>query len=431
MFSRCRSLIQGLSRRPRAVVAGLTLLTLLAVGGWLGGRRLWADYHYRAARESLERGDFAAAQVHLAVCLAVWPQDAPTHLLAARCARRTGRYDEAEEHLRHSRGPGTSAADVTLEKAMLSVQRGHLRDAEDYLKRTVTPDHPDAVLALEALAVGYAKTDRLASLLECTDLWLQLRPDNAPALRWRGYAWERSGDSAKALDCYQRAVVADPNDDDARLSLGRLLVERFARPREALEQFERLRQHRPDDPAVLLGLARSYFGLARLDEARQTLNALLARHSRTPEALALRGKLALETESPRTAEKWLRDAVSLAADDREALDNLVRCLHQLGRDDEAATYRARVEKLRADLARLDALLPAIGKSPNDPALRREAGLICLRYRKDREALHWLNSALEASPGDRPTHAALAEYYRRQGKPEQAEAHRRRAEGSGE
>jgi Tfp pilus assembly protein PilF len=75
------------------------------------------------------------------------------------------------------------------------------------------------------------------------------------------------------------------------------------------------------------------------------------------------------------------------------------------------------------------LIPAIGRTPDDPKLRREAGLICLRYGKEPEGLRWLLSALEAAPRDEPTHAALADYYERQGDRRRAEAHRRLA-GSG-
>jgi tetratricopeptide (TPR) repeat protein len=424
MFFRPRTLAGLLRRHTRVALLGAALLVLLAVAGWRGGRSLWAGHHLRAARQCLERRDFAAARAHLAVCLAVWPDDGPTHLLAARCARRAGRYDEAERHLKRCRALQGPTPQATLEGALLQVQRGELGEAENYLKRTITPDHPDAALVLEALALGYLKTNRLASLLECTDLWLQVRAEDPQALRWRGYAFEGFRDADKARDCYERAVAADPLADDARLALAQLLLERFNRGRDALPHFEQLRQRRPEDPAVLLGLARCYRWLGRPDQAEQTIDALLTQPSHRAEALAERGKLALETGRPREAERWFRESVALRADDREALYGLVQCLEQLGEEEEAREGAERLKRLEADLARLSTLVAAVGRSPNDPGLRCEAGRICLRYGKDADGLHWLSSALDVAPGHAPTHAALADYYERQGRSDQAAMHRR-------
>src|SRR5262249_4630177 len=156
---------------------------------------------------------------------------------------------------------------------------------------TITPEHPDAPLVLEAMALGYVRTGRLFDLLEATDLWLQVRPENSQALRWQGYAWERLGNTERAWPCYERAVAADPGHDEARLPLAEVLLH-VSRAQDALNHFEQLRQHRPEDPAVLLGVARCSRALGRSDEAEQLLAGLLARHPGTAEALAERGKLA-------------------------------------------------------------------------------------------------------------------------------------------
>jgi tetratricopeptide (TPR) repeat protein len=426
MFSRDETRTRPPRHPLRTTLLGGVLAVLVAVAGYLVGRQLWAGYHLRAARQCLGRRDFPAASAHLTACLAVWPDDGSTQLLAARCARRAGRYDEAEEHLHRCRALEGPTQDVTLEGTLLRVQRGDLGEAESYLRRTITPDHPDAPLVLEALALGYVKTDRLASLLECTDLWLQVEPESSQALRWRGYAWERFRKFAEARDCYQRAVAADPLDDDARLGLGNLLVGRLGRPQEALDQFEQLRPRRPEDPAVLLGLARCYRQLGRPDDAEQILADLLARQPRTAEALGERGKLALDAGRTAEAEEWLRQAVDLADDDREALYNLIQCVQGQGKDDEARALNVRLKQLEADLARLDVLIPAIGRTPGDPDPRCEAGVICLHYGKTQEGLHWLQSALEVAPGHRPTHAVLADYYEQRGEHLLADAQRRLA-----
>src|ERR1700687_2119232 len=130
--------------RSRIALLSGVLVVLLIAAGYVGGRQLWAGYHLRAARECVARRDFPGASTHLETCLAVWPDDGPTHLLAARCARRAARYDDAEEHLNRCRSLQGLTPEATLEGALLHVQRGELGDAEIYLKRTITPDNPDA-----------------------------------------------------------------------------------------------------------------------------------------------------------------------------------------------------------------------------------------------------------------------------------------------
>src|SRR5262249_49459998 len=151
----------------------------------------------------------------------------------------------------------------------------------------------------------------------------------------------------------------------------------------------------------------------------QILAGLLARHPETAEALAERGKLALDADRLSEAEGWLREAVALAADDREALFNLLHCLARLGKTEEVQTRRAQLRQLETDLARMNVLLVTIARSPNDPAPRQEVGVLCLRHGRDEEGLRWLRGALEVAPWHQPTHAALADYYERRGRPDLA------------
>ena len=133
------------------------------------------------------------------------------------------------------------------------MERGEVDAVEEYLRGTIGPDNPDAPIVLEALARGYFMTDRLADLLECSELWLQIRPEETHALFWRGRAWGSSGRSFDAIDAYQQAIKADPENAEARLHLALLLLNHQQAPAEALIHFEYLHQRRPSDPAAALG----------------------------------------------------------------------------------------------------------------------------------------------------------------------------------
>jgi len=51
---------------------------------------------------------------------------------------------------------------------------------------------------------------------------LAVEPHAVNALLWRGYAREKGGQIAAALDDYERAVAVDPGDRHARANLQRL-----------------------------------------------------------------------------------------------------------------------------------------------------------------------------------------------------------------
>jgi tetratricopeptide (TPR) repeat protein len=71
------------------------------------------------------------------------------------------------------------------------------------------------------------------------------------------------------------------------------------------------------------------------EEALDALEAVLAQQPDHPEALLLKARVLLERREGQEALAVLRRAVELRPDSCEARDGLARCLHALGRDDEA------------------------------------------------------------------------------------------------
>jgi tetratricopeptide (TPR) repeat protein len=417
-----RNLWQDFRRHPLLVFLIVSLLLLIGLGAYSGIQAIRAEQQLRAARRALDQSDLNGAQTHLTVCLALSPQSTEAHFLAAQTARRSGNYDQAEHHLDECTQLGCSREAIDFERTLARAQRGDLARIEDYLLSGIDKNQPEVVLILEALAQGYLATYRLADALHCLDLWLQRQPNNIRALIWRGEVKERRNKYAEAVAAYERAVQVEPNNDNARLHLAQALV-RSDRAEEAQTNFEQLRQRRPDDPEVLLGLARCRRTLGKSDEAHQFLDQVLAADPGHVEALSEKGKLALQTGQLDAAEKWLRKAVAGAPYDRDTLYNLYQCLLQRGKRAEAQECLEKVEKVAADRQRIAELTRNITANPKDPALRYEAGIICLRNGQEPEGVRWLLSALVEDATHRPTHKALAKYYERAGQPQRAAYHR--------
>src|SRR5438128_1175683 len=131
MMNPLHALTRSLLRRPWLALAILLPLGLLSVvGGTVGGREIWAEYHYRAALRALERSnaheplaELSQARGHLEKCLQIRPDSAQTLLLAARAARRADDYDAAESHLRQCQKRGGVAEAIALERVLIEAQR--------------------------------------------------------------------------------------------------------------------------------------------------------------------------------------------------------------------------------------------------------------------------------------------------------------------
>jgi predicted Zn-dependent protease len=413
-------LVQMVRPSPKAILPGLVIAVFAAPLAVYG----FGHFHFRAAQRALVSRDFATAQEHLGWCLKVWFCSTEAHLLAARTARRAGAYSDAEQYLRTCRALGAPTESVDLEFKFLSTQRGDLSH-ESYLMSRVLENHPDTTLILEVLTKAYAKAYQLVSAQDCVRRWLEREPEDVLAWTWQGQLAQDGLDNAKAIDAYARILELDPDNDAARLVLANLLINAKPPP-EALEHFQRLRRRLGDVPAVLVGLATCERALGHPDEARRLLNIVLTAEPQNWAALAERGRLALEHESPQHAENWFRQAVALTPFEKDVNYGLYQCLVRLRKDQEAESVLAKLKRSEADLDRLRAVLQAMGQLPHHPALRCEVGQILIRNGQEEAGVRWLHSALAEDPRHVAAHQTLAEYYERTGNSEQAAAHRRPA-----
>jgi predicted Zn-dependent protease len=409
----------------RAALAGLALV-LLAVGGHYGGRWAVFTHHLRAAREALDEQDCDEARPHLDACLRLRPDSAEVHFLAARGLRRAGFHDEAADHLRECQRLGAPEDDVHLEWAMLGAGQGNLPETEPFLAQRLAAGAPESGLILEALAQGSIEVYQLGRARHYLDLLLQREPDNALGLLWQGWLYETGGRREDALENYRRAVRAHPRQPEVRLRLAQVAV-RHGDYAEAEEHLDTLRRRGYKRPAVALALAQLRAGQGDPAKARALLDELLVGSPDDGGALVERGKLALQQGEPEEAERDLRRAVELAPQDRVALTLLSDALYKQGKKGEGDEVAARRGRIEADMKRLEELYNKMHEAPNDVRLRHEAGLICLRYGQDAEAVRWLQGAVQLDPSFAPAHESLAECYDRAGRRDLA-AHERQLAG---
>jgi len=410
------------SSRRRAVVSAVVLVGL-AAGAAYGGRALWLFYHFHAAERAQERRDFGAAFDHLQPYLAAYPESGPAQFLAARTARRAGRLADADAHLDACRRLHYRPDDVELERVLLKVQQGQPH-FDTYLRDLVEKDHPDTLLILEVLIDADLRNYRLVDALWAMTHYLERRPDEVAVLLGRAFVWERFFSWDQAESDYRRALAVDPGHEEARRRFAELLLLHRGTPDEAAVEYERLRAQAPDNPAYLLGLAGCRRQAGRLDDARRLLEELLARAPHFPGAHTEMGRVAAADGKTREAIDWLHKAIADAPRDRVAYSALLNCLRLVGSAEEERTCRQTLDRLDADLKRVDELTRLAQQGSSDPDLRCELGVLFLRNGEEAEGLRWLALALEQDPRHAGAHRVLAEHFEATGRPELAAPHRR-------
>jgi predicted Zn-dependent protease len=331
----------------------LALFVGLPVAVYLLGLGSNRPDHLAAARAAIERRDFTTARQELDAHLAAHPGHPDARFLAARTARRAGDGPAFEEHLKVYQEIGGDPQTAELERAMLRSQAGKVASADAVLRfASAHPGEPSVPFMLEALAFGLLKAGQPIRAIVALDRWLAHDPppaDRVQALVWRGEALASVGRAPEAAADHRKVLELDPGHALARLRLANFLVR--DEPLEALTHLEQLRQTDPDNPDVLLGLARCNRQLGHHDTAGQFLARVRLVRPDDVAVLTEVGALALDLGRPADAETPLRRAVELAPTLRDPTVQLLRCLRESGKEAEAAVQQARLKQIDDEIDR--------------------------------------------------------------------------------
>jgi predicted Zn-dependent protease len=414
-------------------VFALALLGLIATAAAVGGTSLWSEYHYWQARREVERHHYDRAADHIASCLWARPNSALNHVLAARIARLRGHMGEASRHLDEARHLLGTSAVIEQERLMVLAETGDTEPLERFAVQAV-PDkaindlssldalavQPDGPVVLEALIHGFMISGRDATAAACAEAWIRHCPNDTEAHTCRGLLYDRNMRYDEAVAEYQKVLAVEPDHAEARLLLAQSLF-RATRVREAKEQYEVLLQQPKYRTEGELGLAGCLISLAEEGKAEEVVERVVARAPKNAEALALRGKLALDRGNAAEAETWLRR--SLAVDPHAPKPNyqLYEALEAEGKREEARQQRVVAERVRADLARAEEITRTeLVRKPDDPALIRELAAIYLRHGQAAQGERWLQKVLQQNPRDLPALRMLADHYAEVGNVEAAQ-----------
>jgi tetratricopeptide (TPR) repeat protein len=405
-----------------AVVVLLGLISFCAL--WVG-LEVWAYYQTRQTKQALARHDYPAAWEHANKALKVRGRNPELHLLAARAARLTGKYEDAADHLQacfDSQG-GTSEP-LQLEHIMLKAQTGHVEEVFESLFVYVNEDRPEAPLILEAICSGLLSQNLYGMATYCTQEWVKRDKNDSQALFMHGSCLAMQNAWDEAATHLEHAKVVAPERDDIKLVLARVYVE-MKKYSEAAELFEALLAHGSDDPVIRTGLARCKVGLSDLEGARAFLDRQIDEDTSDADLLTERGKLAALLDRPQEAERWFRKALNNSPYHHDALFSLEQCLQYQGKHKQATEMGRRRSVLEEEEHRLMDLMQKLNTPTRPtPAVYDEIGQIYLRRGNTDFALYWLYKALTLDRSYEPSHKALVAHYEKMGDKQNAQQHRR-------
>jgi tetratricopeptide (TPR) repeat protein len=392
--------------------------------GWRGPDNSVRD-QWEQAKKASDEGDADLAKSHLEQVLAVCPLYAPAQFLMARNCRRT--QDAASWlYLLQAESLGWPRREVDLERRLLQAEAGDIWNVEEALLDELNRLPPEESLILEGVVRGYLNSGRLTDAEAIATAWIKRHPGDWQAYLYRGRAYQGLGQMNDAIGDYREALKIQPNSVGARLWCADALLASHDYE-NALNNYQAYLMLMPDDQEALFAVAECQFSLGR-PEAKATLENLLAKYPNHPGGLILGARINLTEDAPEKALPRLQKAQALGVHDPEILQVLIMTLTQLHRLDEAEKVRKQHASVLEKARRLKELGEKIQVEPGDAGLRYQAGMLALELEGKKAARDWFQSVFWIDPDHRPTHLALADYWAKNGQPERAAYHRRRAEG---
>lgn len=301
----------------------------------------------------------------------------------------------------------------TLRKA--GKHEAAVKALESYLAGTPLDEDANLLLGLSLEDAGFYRSARAVY-----EFLAEIAPKRAEGLKRAGAMTARLGDHEKALEYYERALQADPRDQEAIKARKDLSAERALSKGDPGKVQHSREQIKDKEEARSLERA----GRMHLSEAdlREELAHLEARYATAPDPdlMVSMAELHLRLEDPETALEWAERARSYRKDSFEiatfAGDLRVKLLKkriaQAGRagdEGQAEALEAELRSFETEEARRRVTL-----RPGDPALRLHLGRRLARNGDPDGAISELQKAVADPRSKREAQTLLAQCFREKG-----------------
>lgn len=327
------------------------------------------------ASRKLDAGDSAAAERSLRQAIAADPTSAVAHHMLGLICYRTGRVEEAGQHVLEAALRDDRQFAYHANCAAIMNLLGRAPEAEAAARHAIELE-PGRAEAHNALAVALDVQGRRDEAIAACDRAIEIAPTYVEAQINRGNLCFRGGRLDDAWAAFRRAVEIEPDNAMARANLAVVLRRRGegeAAERECREAIARnpnfaeahntlglILKDKGDGEAALaafaeaarlapamvdaqLNRAGALFALGRMEESEAAYGAILAHQPARAEALGGLGVVLLAAGRLTEAARRFRAALAARPDYPEALYNLVAADGTLT-DDEVESAKTLLER---------------------------------------------------------------------------------------
>jgi tetratricopeptide (TPR) repeat protein len=301
--------------------------------------------------------------------------------------------------------PENLNADQSLAIGLLFLGHDAAAEAIPPLERVLRQDEFNETATLN-LAVAYKEVGRSSDAIELTQRALEKRPSGA-LYNLLGELDEGAGKYVKAVESYQRAVEAEPTNEDYYFDLGMEYLSHFTFG-PALEVYRVGTQKFPRVAREYLGLAFSHYAVREYPQAADAFTTALE----------------IDPESPPVLKAWNTVLSSLSPGDWAAiLPRLARLAAAHPQNADIAFYYGaalfRAEFAKGPEGRLDQarvfLEKAVNLRPDFAAARIELAGLFAAQKEDQKAVEEYIEAIREDPRADIPHYRLGQIYRRMNK----------------
>ena len=242
-------------------------------------------------------------------------------------------------------------------------ERGYAETSETFFRRALQDD-PASAEALYGLGSVYLQQQKLPEARESFERVLKLQasyPGTIPnAWNNLGIISAREGNTAAAIELFQRALRIDPAHLIALLNLGNAYRQQkeWAEAKKALQ---RAIEVGPDDPEVNYSLGMVCAQLEESDRAYEFLKRAIELRRVYPEALNNLGVLYLRKRRPEEAIRSFQESIRVAPEYDQSYLNLARVYAIQGKREKAREVLLELLKQHPDHAQAKAALDQLGQ----------------------------------------------------------------------
>lgn len=248
----------------------------------------------------------------------------------------------------------------------------------------------------------------------------EIAPKSPEALKRAGAMTARMGDHEKALEYYERALQADPRDQEAIKARKDMSAER-ALSRSGSDPVQHSREQ-IKDKVQAKSLERSQRMHLSEGELREELARLEARYAETPEPETMQAMAEIHSrlEDPESALEWAERALSYRKDSYELvclagdlrLKVLKKSIAKAGKSGD----EKRAEELEAELRsfEVEEARRRVSLKPADPGLRLQLGRKLARNGNLDEAIGELQKAVPDPRSRREAQVLMAQCFQQKG-----------------